>query len=444
MSEDRLERALQEMRQEDVDAATLEAARARVWDKVTNAAGAGCAEFRPDFRAYLSGELGGSRRVLMEDHLSRCPACRASMAGMKGERRVVAMPQRSRSSSRWVRWGSLAAAAALLLAVLYLGRDAIDAMMAPGGPRATVVSADGGLYRLPEGALAAGASIGEKESVRTGPGAHAVLRLADGSTVDVNERTELFVTAAWSGQAIHLQRGDVIVRAAKQRRGHLRVLTRDSIASVKGTVFAVSAGMGGSVVSVVEGSVAVNQPGREVLLSPGEQAASNPALASSVEEAVSWSPEAETYLELLASFAKIERQLAEHLPRRAAHQLGAAFVSSGRGSRLRRGSQPRRHDRPGPRPGRAAGVRERRRSGPGGTPRRDVQLRQIVDRVQSVSSLLGDEIVFCASVPGSRRAGADGDGPRAARQAGGAGERPGRAVRRGRASLPHRIRCPTT
>ena len=32
MSEDRLEKALQEMRQEDVDAGTLEAARARVWD----------------------------------------------------------------------------------------------------------------------------------------------------------------------------------------------------------------------------------------------------------------------------------------------------------------------------------------------------------------------------------------------------------------------------
>ena len=58
MSEDRLEKALQEMKQEDVDAGTLDAARARVWDKVAGAAGAGCAEFRPDFRAYLSGELG--------------------------------------------------------------------------------------------------------------------------------------------------------------------------------------------------------------------------------------------------------------------------------------------------------------------------------------------------------------------------------------------------
>ena len=268
MSEDRLEQALDEMRREDVDAGTLDAARARVWDKVTNAAVAGCAEFRQDFRAYVGGTLTGSRRVLMEDHLSRCPACRTSMAEMKGERRVIAMPQRSRSS-RSMRWGTLAAAAALVLSVGYLGRGTIDAWLAPGGPRATVVSATGGLYRLPGGALEAGAVIGEKELIRTGPGARAVLRLADGLTVDVNERTELFVTAAWSGRAIHLQRGDVIVQAAKQRRGYLRVLTRDSIASVKGTVFAVSAGMGGSVVSVVEGSVAVNQPGTEVVLRPG-------------------------------------------------------------------------------------------------------------------------------------------------------------------------------
>ena len=35
-----------------------------------------------------------------------------------------------------------------------------------------------------------------------------------------------------------------------------------------------------------------------------------PALVSSVAEAVSWSPEAEYYLELLGSLVKIERELA--------------------------------------------------------------------------------------------------------------------------------------
>jgi hypothetical protein len=397
MSEDRLEKALQEMKQEDVDAGTLEAARTRVWDQVSNAGGAGCAEFRPDIRTYLSGELGGSRRVLMDDHLSRCPACRASMAEMRGERTVVAMPQRS--SHRWMRWGTLAAAAALLFAVLYVGRDSIDAMMAPGGPRATVVSADGGVYRLPGGALAAGASIGERELVRTGPGAHAVLRLADGSVVDVNQRTELFVTAAWSGRAVHLERGDVIVKAAKQRRGHLRVLTRDSIASVKGTVFAVSAGLGGSVVSVVEGAVAVSQPGREVVLSPGEQAASNPALATSVAEAVAWSPSAAEYLEILGSFVKIERQLAEHTVELRTNSALLSYLPTGV---VVYGAVPNL----GGQIGRALAAAEQQSSenpafGTWWNSETGRELRQIVDRVQSVSSMLADEVVFCAASTGT-------------------------------------------
>jgi hypothetical protein len=396
MSGDRLERALQEMKEEHVDAGTLEAARMRTWETVTTAGSATCAEFRQDLRAYLGNELGGSRRILVEDHLSRCPGCRARVAEMKGERTVVAMPRHS--SSRWMQWGAWAAAAALLFATLYLGLDTIDTMMAPGGPRATVVSAAGGLYRVAAGSLESGAAIGERESIRTGPGAHAVLRLADGSTVDVNERTELFVSAAWSGQAIHLQRGDIIVTAAKQRRGRLRVLTRDSIASVKGTVFAVSAGMGGSVVSVVEGSVAVDQPGKTVVLSPGQQAASNPVLASSVVEAVSWSTEAEYYLQLLGSFAKIESELANYPAELRTNSTLLSYLPPGA---FVYGAIPN----PGITVGRALGLAEEQSAQNAAfatwwNSEAGQLLRQMANRVQSVNSLLGDEIVFCASFTG--------------------------------------------
>ena len=396
MSEDRLERALQQMKEEDVEAGAFGAARARVWEKMTSTVSATCAEFRQDFPAYLGNQLGDSRRILVEDHLSRCPGCRARIAEMKGQRTIVAMPQRS--SSRLVRWGGLAAAAAVLLSVLYLGRDAIDGLMAPGGPRATVVSADGGLFRLPVGALDAGAAIGDHETVRTGPGAHAVLRLADGSTVDVNERTELYVTAAWSGQAIHLQRGDIIVKAARQRRGHLRVLTRDSMASVKGTVFAVSAGMGGSVVSVVEGSVAVNQPGKEVLLSPGQQAASIPALASSVATAVSWSPEAESYLELLASFVKIERELSNFPSELRTRSTLLSYLPA---NAVVYGAIPN----PGVTINRALSLAEEQSAqnsafGAWWNSETGQLLRQLTDRIQTVNPLLGDEIAFSASLPG--------------------------------------------
>src|SRR4029079_5134789 len=107
MSADRLERALEEMQREAVDAATFDAARARVWDKVTNVAAGGCAEFRPDLRAYLGGTVTRSRRGLLQHHIRRCTACRAALADMKGDRRVIAMPQRS--TSRWRRWGTVAA-----------------------------------------------------------------------------------------------------------------------------------------------------------------------------------------------------------------------------------------------------------------------------------------------------------------------------------------------
>ena len=399
MSQDRLDKALEEMQHETIDAATLDAVRTRVWNKLPDTAPAGCAEFRPDLQAYLSGSVTGGRCVLLEDHISRCAACRAALAEMKGERRVIAMPQRS-SSPRWRRWGSLAAAAALFLSVLYLGRDRLDVWMAPGGPRATVVSANGGLYRLSGGALEAGATIGEMEGIRTGPGAHATLRLADGSTMAVNERSELFVTAAWTGQAVHLQRGDVIVQAAKQRRGHLRVLTRDSIASVKGTVFAVSAGMGGSVVSVVEGSVAVNQPGREVLLSPGQQAASNPALSTSVAHAISWSPDAEHYQMLLASLAKIERQIA---PFSSPLRTSSALLSYLPAGAFVYGAVPNLGGKIGE--GLAAAEQQAFENAAfrsWWSSDSGLELRRIVDRVRSVSSLLGDEVVFSVASAGPR------------------------------------------
>jgi hypothetical protein len=398
MSQDHLEKALEGMKQETVDAATLDAVRGRVWNTLTNAAVDGCAEFRPELRAYQSGTLTGARRVLLEDHVSRCTACRTALAEMKGERRVIAMPHRS--SSRWRRWAPLAAAAAVVLSVLYLGRGTLDVWMAPGGPRATVVSAGGGLYRLSGGALEAGAAIGEQERIRTAPGAHAVLRLADGSTVDVNQRTELYVTAAWSGQAVHLQRGDVIVQAAKQRRGHLRVLTRDSIASVKGTVFAVSAGMGGSVVSVVEGSVAVNQPGRDVLLSPGQQAASNPGVATTVAQAISWSPDAEQYLQLLASLATIERQIS---PFSSPLRTSSALLSYLPAGAFVYGAVPNIGGKIGE--GLAAAEQQALENAAFGawwSSEQGVELRQIIDRVRSVSSLLGDEVVFSLASVGPR------------------------------------------
>jgi hypothetical protein len=312
MPEDRLENALKAMRSEDPSREQLEGAHGRVWGKLTDSVPGACLEFRQDFRAYLEGGLAANRRMLLEDHIGRCAPCRTQLAELRGGRNVIAMPRRR--ASRWPWWGTWAAAAAVVVMAVYAGRDRIDALLAPGGPRATVASVTGSLCRVPAGILQVGTGIGEGEVIRTGPGSHARLRLADGSMIEANEGTEMYVSAAWSGQSVHLRRGDIIVQAAKQRRGHLRVLTRDSVASVKGTVFAVSAGLSGTLVSVVEGAVAVSQPGVDVVLKPGEQASSHPGLQESVQEAIAWSPDAGTYLAELAALAAVEKQIAQLPP----------------------------------------------------------------------------------------------------------------------------------
>ena len=309
MSEERLEKALDAMRNEVAGTGDLAAAQSRVWQKLAGGETGACAGFRAQLRDYLDGTLAENRRLLMEDHLGRCADCRHEFAAMKGEHKVVEMPSARRPILKsWQRW---AIAAGVMVGMLYLGRDSVDRMLAPSGPTATVEVSSGALYKLPTGTLQQGAAITDGEVVRTGPGARAVLRLADGSAVEVNERSELFVNAAWSGQTIHLQRGDVIVRAAKQRRGHLRVQTRDSIASVKGTIFAVSTGMSGSLVTVVEGSVEVTQPGAQKVLTRGQQSASNPSLGvTPAGEAVAWSQNSAQYLALLGDFATLEQKLA--------------------------------------------------------------------------------------------------------------------------------------
>lgn len=310
MNEERLEKALEAVRSENVPAQDEEAARARVLEKLMSSPEAVCAGFRQWLSAYAEGRLEKERQWLLEDHLGRCAACRRAFAELQGEPRVVMM--RPERPSAWRRWRGWAVAAGVALLALWTGRDRIDRWMAPSGPVARVEQAVGVALDERGQALGAGAAIEDGVRVRTSGGGRLLLRLADGSRIEMNERSELALAAAWSGTTVQLARGDVIVEAAKQRRGTLRVQTHDAEARVRGTVFAVSSGLNGSVVSVVEGSVEVrNAAGRRVL-KPGELAATNPGLESAdIRSTVMWSTDAEKYLALLAEFASLEKRITE-------------------------------------------------------------------------------------------------------------------------------------
>lgn len=326
MQDDRLEQALEAMRAEQAPAGEEEAARARVWDRLMGSPEARCAGFRSMLEPYAEGRLEKSRQWLLEDHLARCAACRRAFAELRGAPRVVSMP--ARRATLWQRARVWAAAAGVAALLIYAGRDRIDRALAPSGPRAVVEQARGPVFDAEGRPLAAGAAIADGAPIRTAAGGRLLLRLADGSRMEVNERTELVLIGAWSGATVRMSRGDVFVEAARQRRGALRVQTADAEVRVRGTVFAVSSGLNGSLVSVLEGAVEVRNSSGGRLLKPGEVAATNPALESTdVRTAVAWSSEAEKYLAVLAELSAMEKQLAElaSTPARTAPTVLAAL-----------------------------------------------------------------------------------------------------------------------
>ena len=136
--------------------------------------------------------------------------------------------------------------------------------------------------------------------MRTNRGAGAVLKLADGSGIEMRSNSALRLDQANDGVQIHLNAGSVIVNAARQRTGHLYVKTRDMTVSVVGTVFLVNAEEEGSRVAVIEGEVRVQQGEIETKLRPGQQVTTNPAMeAQLVSQEISWSPNAKAHIALL-------------------------------------------------------------------------------------------------------------------------------------------------
>jgi hypothetical protein len=160
-------------------------------------------------------------------------------------------------------------------------------------------------------ALATGAPLNEHDEIRTAKASRAVVRLNDGSMIEMAERSALTVSERWSGKTIYLDRGSVMIEAAKQRRGRLEVITPDCAVSVKGTIFEVSRGTKGSRVSVVEGEVKVDREGDTQLLHRGDQTATSISMSNTtVAQDVAWSANSAKYLALLSELSAMSRNIA--------------------------------------------------------------------------------------------------------------------------------------
>ncbi|MEI9813778.1 MAG: FecR family protein [Acidobacteriota bacterium] len=282
----------------------------RVRAKLNEAAGANslCGSFRADFAAYRTGTLAEGRRMLVDDHLHSCALCRREYAGVNAAK-VVTMPKRAVAR----RWVLATVAAALTIGVGLAAPSVLDRVLTPEGPRATVASIEGTLVAVSsEGvkALTVGAAIEEAQEIRTGKESHAIVRLRDGSLVEMRERSELSIEEKWRSKTVRLARGSVIVEAAKQREGRLEVATADALVTVHGTIFGVSAGLRGSRVSVIEGEVRVEEAGADIaILHRGDQKTTNAMERTAVSEDVSWSQNSAKYLALLVDLRSVGEQI---------------------------------------------------------------------------------------------------------------------------------------
>ncbi|MGD0049496.1 MAG: FecR domain-containing protein [Bryobacteraceae bacterium] len=315
-----LEQALAEIRDEAMDPAVVEAAANRVWARLTEAAGQssgepirGCAGFQALLADYRAGRLPQGRAMLVEDHLHSCVACRHVYEG-----KVVTMPAprpAARPAMRYsntVRW----AAAAVVVIAAAGTWTVIHNSGAPGG-RARVEVVSGALYRVAADGtlhpLAGGQNLPEGVEIRTAKDSDALLRLADGSQLELRERSSLVTTASANDVTIRLGRGSVMVEAAKRRKGHLFVDTGDCRVAVTGTIFGVSAGVKGSRVSVVQGEVHVAQGSGDKVLHRGDQTVTGAGMdPEPVRDDIAWSRNRDRYYALLADLrASLERI---HLP----------------------------------------------------------------------------------------------------------------------------------
>jgi uncharacterized protein (TIGR03435 family) len=208
----------------------------------------------------------------------------------------------------------LAAAGVIVLAVI--------------GTALVLRQGDAALYRVVEG------DVDQGETIRAHRAGGAVLALSDGSRIEMRSRSELTLERADDGVRIRLNRGGIIVNAAKQRTGHLSVQTKDVTVSVVGTVFLVNAEEHGSRVAVIEGEVRVQQGSTDKTLQPGDQVATSPALSPApITEEIEWSRNAERHRVLLqqsatASSAQSDAVSAEARPAFDAISIRRAAPSS--------------------------------------------------------------------------------------------------------------------
>jgi ferric-dicitrate binding protein FerR (iron transport regulator) len=313
-----LDRAVEQIRADQGEPEAADRAAERVWKRLTAEAGSrirACADFQQLIPDFAGGRLDEGRRLLVEDHTRECAACRRELMTYRAGATAAAPQQKKRRVGRMA-W-ALAAAAVFVGLAITLAINYSLFLPASGG-LLQVAEVDGSLLQVSDDRtdqVSVGSVVQDGGTVRTAQHSGAVLVLADDSQIEMNERSELYVTERGSDSTIHLQRGSIIVQASDQGSGHLNVETNECLVAVTGTVFSVTHGARGSRVSVIEGQVNVDSDAGQDVLHAGDQLNTRAGLDPiPVEADIAWSRDMDQHLALLREFADLRREMAQRLP----------------------------------------------------------------------------------------------------------------------------------
>ena len=415
MKNEKFDRMLSQIRNERVDEEAVARAGDRVWNSLAGSPSAdlsthklrSCDDFQALIPEYLGRQLPQARAFLFEDHIHACVACRHAVERARdGESQTVWRPAAQRRRLPILGW----AMAATAMAAVGFGALALSLGIVPGQHvvRGAVQNVNGSVYAVSGDEVRlvpAGYEIRSGDEIRTTKGSSAVLRLLDGSLVEMGERAEVSLSRQWKGTTIHLDGGQVIVQAAKQRTGRLYVATDDCLVSLKGTIFSVNRGLKGSRVAVIEGVVRVDYGQQTSELHAGDEATSSANISKiPIQDEIAWSKNAAKYLALLGDFALLQKQFAaipgpglryssdllQYVPDNtvvyvAIPNLADTLGEAGRifQDRLEQSPALRRwwHE-------------QQKGSGP--------KLQDMLEQFKTFNSYLGDEIVFAVGKDGSR------------------------------------------
>jgi len=322
-----VDRATSSIRNEPIGDDVVRDATNRVWNSLSaktapeshvelnSSAIAGCPDFRSQLDSYLAGTLPAARALLVEDHTRECVPCRKALRAIRSG--DAPNPQPSKLTKRSAAWQRTPVVRRAIAATLVLGFGVLPVALYShyaGSAQASEVrleSVEGNVFVLENGSLR---PVSQGESVRSGRvrlgrDASAVVALADGSRVELNQRSEFSVTGSGEDVSFKLLRGDAIVRAADRSDRRLFVSSPDCLVSGQDAAFALAAGTKGSRVTSLEGDLTVDTDGQTRVIRVGEQLSTGAAvLNAGVARDANWSANPNT-VALVNAIASTRREI---------------------------------------------------------------------------------------------------------------------------------------